>query len=105
MLTARVSLEEAARLLEKRPDKPIVLRGPKGREYLRQRMIVVRSTLHLEKYRSPGVSLSIKELIHCTQAKEADIPLILEAAKKLGVVVEGEGMKRMLRWDFEKEST
>ena len=102
MLTARVSLEEAEKLLDKRKKGAIVLQGPAGREYLRQRMIVVRSTLHLEKYRFPGVALSMRELIHCTRAKDGDVPLIIEAAKKLGVVVEGEGLSRMLKWDFVK---
>lgn len=105
MLTARVSLEEATRLLEKRKNNLIKLHGPEGREYLRKRMIVVRSILHLERYRFPGVALSIKELMQRAKATEKDIPLIIEAAESLGVSVEGAGLELMLRWCFEKKAT
>lgn len=94
IITGQMPLAQAARALKKskRKKRSVSLRGKKGREFLRQRVVRVKSYVYLEKIKESGVAVSIWEVMRKAGArrpwqKSGDMDLVIEAAVKLGMKI------------------
>ena len=92
IITGQMPLAQAARALKKSKQEKgtVSLRGKKGREFLRQRVVYTKSYVYLGKIKDAGVAVSIWEVMRKAGARKpwersGDVDLMIEAAVKLGM--------------------